>query len=330
MKTPSTAARVVVATIALLALGIATAEARPGGGGSFGSRGGRTFSAPPSTMTAPRPAAPIERSITQPSMPSPGMTAPAAGRTGGFFGRPGFGSGLIGGLLGAGLIGMLFGNGMFGGMGGFASFIGLLLQAALIFGLVKLAFWYFRSRQQPAMAGGLQRQDSGAGPMGGGLGNALGGMGLGRGASAAQGRPASSEPVDAIGIGPADYEAFEKTLLAINAAWDREDVDAMRNFATPEMVAYFREDLAANTQRGLHDRVGQVKLLQGDLAESWREGTTDYATVAMRFSLLNAMIEKATGRVVEGDSNRPKEVTEIWTFRRDSRGPWVLSAIQQA
>jgi len=306
MKHPSTAARVVVAIIALMALGVATADARPGSGGSFGSRGGRTFSAPPSTMTAPRPAAPIERSITQPSMNQPGFGAPSAAQAGSRFGRPGFGTGLIGGLLGAGVLGMLFGHGLFGGIGGIASLFGLLLQAALIFGLVKLAFWFFRSRQQPAMAGGLQREASGTGPgnggLGGGLGGALGGMGLGRSATGAQARPASGKPVDAIGIGPSDYEAFEKTLIGINAAWDREDIDALRNLATPEMVAYFREDLAANAQRGLHDRVGDVKLLQGDLAESWREGDAEYATVAMRFSLRNAMIEKATDRVVEGDA----------------------------
>lgn len=37
----------------LLALAPAVAEARMGGGGSFGSRGGRTWSAPPSTRTMP-------------------------------------------------------------------------------------------------------------------------------------------------------------------------------------------------------------------------------------------------------------------------------------
>jgi predicted lipid-binding transport protein (Tim44 family) len=41
--------------------------------------------------------------------------------------------------------------------------------------------------------------------------------------------------------------------------------------------------LAANASRGLINRVTDVKLLQGDLAEAWREGRTEHATVAMRF-----------------------------------------------
>src|ERR1700686_5070580 len=108
-----------------LVLVAADAHARAGGGFSGGSRGVRTFSAPPATTTAPKAAAPIERSMTQPGGPS-GVGQAAS--------RPGlFGGGMLGGLaagfIGAGLFGMLFGHGLFGGMGGFASIIGLLLQA---------------------------------------------------------------------------------------------------------------------------------------------------------------------------------------------------------
>jgi len=147
----------------VIALGIATADARPGGGGSFGSRGGRTFSAPPVTTTAPRTAAPMERSMTQPGQPSPGFAAPAGAQRPGMFGRPGFGTGLLGGLLGAGLLGMLFGHGLFGGIGGILSLFGMLLQFALIAGLVMLALRFFRNRAQPAMAGAYARNAAGPG-----------------------------------------------------------------------------------------------------------------------------------------------------------------------
>jgi predicted lipid-binding transport protein (Tim44 family) len=69
--------------------------------------------------------------------------------------------------------------------------------------------------------------------------------------------------------------------------------------------------------------------VQGDLAEAWREGSTDYATVAMKFSLVDKMVDRSTGRVVEGDDH-PQIVTEVWTFRRERGGNWLLSAIQQA
>jgi predicted lipid-binding transport protein (Tim44 family) len=67
--------------------------------------------------------------------------------------------------------------------------------------------------------------------------------------------------------------------------------------------------------------------LQGDLAEAWSEGGTDYATVAMKFALTDSMVERASGRVVEG--GRRSEITELWTFMRARGGDWLLSAIQQ-
>jgi predicted lipid-binding transport protein (Tim44 family) len=93
------------------------------------------------------------------------------------------------------------------------------------------------------------------------------------------------------------------------------------------MVSYFAEDLAANASKGVVNKLSEIKLLQGDLAEAWREGDTDYATVAMRYSLIDHIVERDGGRVIEGG---PDEATEIWTFMRARGGNWLLSAIQQA
>jgi predicted lipid-binding transport protein (Tim44 family) len=135
----------------------------------------------------------------------------------------------------------------------------------------------------------------------------------------------ASQPVT---IGPSDYDAFERLLVDIQAAYSKEDLNALRAHVTPEMLSYFSEDLSANASRGLVNRVTGVRLVQGDLSEAWREGDTEYASVAMRFALIDSMVERASGRVVEGGS--PSEVTELWTFVRARGGDWILSAIQQA
>lgn len=99
------------------------------------------------------------------------------------------------------------------------------------------------------------------------------------------------------------------------------------------MLSYLSQELADNAKRGLRNEIASVKLLQGDVSEAWRENGSDYATVAMRFSLIDAMIDQASGRVVSGDRARPSEATELWTFRRDDRARgdgWQLSAVQQA
>lgn len=301
---------VVLATLAMLA---GAADARLGGGLSSGSRGGRTYSAPPPTATAPS-ASPFQRSVTQPS--SPGYANPVRPSPfgGGFFGRGMFG-GFFAGFLTAGLLGLLFGHGFWGGIGGFFSLIGMMIQLGLI-ALIGMFLWRYFQGRQPAFAGHSYRGNDSL------RANVLGGAGYGGGG----GRPRRDE----VGITGADYDAFERLLGETQAAYSAEDIGALRSRATPEMLSYFSEDLAKNASRGVVDRISDVKLLQGDLAEAWREGDTDYATVAMRFSLIDSLIERASGRVVEGDPVQPQQATEFWTFRRARGGPWMLSAIQQA
>jgi predicted lipid-binding transport protein (Tim44 family) len=142
---------------------------------------------------------------------------------------------------------------------------------------------------------------------------------------------ASSGP-SALTIGPEDYDAFERLLREIQSAYGRENTDALGAMTTPEMLSYLSQDLAENAKKGVRNELSGAKLLQGDLSEAWHEAGSDYATVAMRFSLVDAVVDRATGRVVSGDRAAPQEVTEVWTFRRDDRDPaqgWQLSAIQQ-
>jgi len=291
-----------------VSLAVSPADARIGGGVSSGSRGARTFSAPPSTSTAPNAAQPFNRTITQPG--SPGLGAPAGG---GFFNRPGMGmlGGLAAGFLGAGLLGMLFGGGMFGGLGGLSSIIGLVLQIGLIIIVVRLvmSWWQRRHETASAYAGGP------AGPAAPSSFRTATGFGLGSG----------SAPLEIV---PSDYEAFERLLGEIQDAWSNEDVAKLHTLATPEMVSYFTRDLDANKARNVVNKVFGTKLLQGDLAEAWREGETDFASVAMRYSLVDKTLDRTTGRLVEG-SDQPMEVTEVWTFLRPRGSNWELSAIQQ-
>jgi predicted lipid-binding transport protein (Tim44 family) len=313
----------VALALALPASIVATssADARIGGGSSSGSRGSKSFSAPPSTSTAPGAAQPFNRTMSQPG--SPGMAGPAAAGAaakGGFFNRPGMGmlGGLAAGFLGAGLLGMLFGGGLFSGLGGLSSIIGLLLQVVLIVVVVKFAMSWWQRRNAnanaAAYAGPTSGPEIGPGPQ---QANYRAASGFGFGGSA----PAPLE------IGPADYEAFERLLGEIQATWSNGDIGHLHMLATPEMVSYFTSDLEANKARGVVNKVSNVKLLQGDLAEAWREGETDYATVAMRFSLVDKTLD-ASGKIVDG-SDQPIEVTEVWTFARRRGSDWELSAIQQ-
>lgn len=300
---------------------------------SIGSRGSRTFSAPPVTRTAPQPAQPIQRSTTP--QPAPGQTRPTAGAPA-QAPRPGlFGGGLAGnlmrGLLIGGLIGMLLGH----GIGGLAGLLGLLLQGALIALAVMLVLRFLRGRQQPAGAGAPYGQQpytrDAAGPAGrpGPNGGVAGMAGSGpMGVPPYQ--PAAGGPSDEIGIGQSDYDAFERLLGEILTAFSKQDQAVLRERTTPEVFSFFADELRTDAEQNVRKEITEVKLLQGDLAEAWREGSVDYATVAVRYGSKDAVYDRQTGAVVAGDPNRPVETTEVWTFTRPAGGAWVLAAIQEA
>ena len=305
----------VFATILAVTLALAPglAFARAGSSSSFGSRGTRTYSAPPVTRTAPATAAPMQRSLA--TQPAPGGMATAGmapARTGLFGGSP-FMSGLMGGLLGAGIGGLLFGGGLFHGISGFGGFLGFLLQIFLIVMVVRFLFRMVMRTRQPAMAGPAGMFARGMDPAG---------MPM----SGGGGAPMGDAPIQ---ITPADYQQFEQLLQRVQAGWSVQDVNALRSVSTPEMLSYFADQLSDQASRGLRNTVTDVKLEQGDLAEAWAEPGREYATVAMRFSMID-VTRDAAGRLVDGDPNRRSEATEVWTFLRAPGGNWILSAIQQA
>jgi predicted lipid-binding transport protein (Tim44 family) len=301
------------------------AEARRGG--SFGSRGTRTFQTAPTTRTAPNQAGPVERTMT----PNPGSTAtrqtqPAAQQRNGLFGGM---NGLMRGLLIGGLFGMLLGY----GFGGFAGMLGFLLQLVLLVVVGSLVMGWLRSRRTPATAGGPQPSQ----------GFDFGRNGMNREAEPAAtperrgsftvpsfGSGTSSAPVSQdIEMGKDDLDTFERRLSEVQQAFADEDHAALRRLSTAEMVSFFSEELADNAKRGLRNEVRDTHLVEADIAEAWREGDADYATAAFRYESVDVLRDRNSGEIVEGE-DKLTETVELWTFVRHRGEDWKLSAIQAA
>ena len=233
----------------------------------------------------------------------------------------GLGRGLIGGLLFGGLLGWMFGS----GFGGVAGLLGMVLQFGLI---ALLAMFLIRAFAGWSARASLAGGGTGPSPMpysGSGQEDRYGSQ------QPRDLRPNSigGNPNDAIGITSSDLDRFEQLLGEIQTAFGREDFAGLRSRTTPEVMSYLAEELGQNGARGVRNEVSDVKLLQGDLSESWREDNTDYATVAMRYQSRDVMRDRSSGKAIEGDPDHPTETTELWTFARNRDGDWRLSAIQE-
>ena len=313
-------AAILAMALSVTAITLDSADARRASGG-FGSRGTRTFQTPSATPTAPSPAAPINRTMTQPGAQTPNAAQPQMqpnAPRGGMFG--GFGRSMLGGLLVGGLFGALLGSGFGGGFG----FLGMLLQIALIGGAIMLAMRFFAARRQQsghAPAGAPRAAYEGPKP------DTQSFRMPSIGSLSGSSQPKAPVSNVEIAIRPEDLDQFERLLSDVQGAYSAEDYATLRKLTTPEAMSYLAEELGENATNGVRNSVSDVKLLQGDIAESWREGETEYATLAMRYESIDTTVDRNTGKALSTSTGK-SEATEIWTFVRKPGVEWKLSAIQ--
>lgn len=296
------------------------AEARAGGGRSFGSRGTRTYKAPSRTVN-PSPSRPQ----AAPGSPQQPLPQAQPQRQGGSFLR-GLAGGIVGGLLG----GMLFRSLGFAGPG--TGGIGIF-DILLIGGILYLIYRFVASRRREAAqtAGGPQqnwRQAERVEP---------------QPQQSGFGQPAPAAPVDETSFGLAhvrqmdssfDENRFRETaqdiFFRVQGAWTRRDLSPVAELLTPEMQVIFRQQLDELKTAGTINRLENIAVREVDITEAWQEEGKDYLTIRFLANLLDYTTDE-TGKVIAGSDSEPVKFEEYWTFSRPvGPAPWKLSAIQQA
>lgn len=308
------------------------AEARVGRGGSMGSRGSRSFSAP-RPYSAPKTTQPSRPSTSQ-TTPTPGAMArpgPSPTQPAGSFWRS-FGGGMLGGLAGGLLFRSLFGGpeaqaapGAGGGSG-----VGLL-DILLLAGIAYMIYAFVKRRREAAAVQGASFQNSSEQ--------------LGY-------RPGSQQPAyyEMQPEGNQDLDeglrqikqmdaAFDETrfpdqvtdfFFRVQGAWANRDLTPMRKDLTDEMYQILKEDADRLKAEGRINRLENIAVRSVDVTEAWQESGQDYITVRVYANLLDYLVDDQTGEVVEGSKTEPVKFEEYWTFTRPIGTPtWQLAAINQ-
>jgi len=143
-----------------------------------------------------------------------------------------------------------------------------------------------------------------------------------------------SDPQIASPVSAADQDKFKEILRDVQAAWSKQDLDALKRLTTPEVLHYFSTALSENVSREVENHIEDLRVLSIEINESWTEEATDYVTALLRWTARDYTVSLSkqrgeAGYVVEGNEQTPTEVSEAWTFLRYRGGKWLLSAIQQ-
>jgi predicted lipid-binding transport protein (Tim44 family) len=281
---------------------VADAEARRmGGGGSFGKQ----------SQSVTRPAPTQSSQATKPAA-APGAAAPSPWR------------GILGGaLLGLGLGALLSHLGIGGAL---ASIIATVLTFALLGLAIMFIYRMFFAKKngsgnhpQPAYAGGGHSARTSTPEIGSRVQSFSQPSALQADSAAAGGSVAASDVPFGV---PADFDvpAFVRNaktyFIRLQAAWDRADINDIREFTTPEMFAELRMQLQ---ERGASPNHTDVVSLDADLMGIETIGSEYLASV------------KFTGMIKEDENAPAAPFSEVWNLSKpvSGQGGWALAGIQQ-
>ncbi len=267
---------------------------RLGGGGSFG-KSSPSFSRQ-ATPQGPNQVAPAPRPA-QPGAPAPKPASPWKGILGGA-------------LLGLGL-GALLSH--FGLGGELAGMISTLLMVMLLAFAAMFIFRMLKRRQEPspAYAGPMERSltpDTGRTPE---IGSNLGS------ASSTAAPQFSAQPAVPEGFDVPGFLRHAKTnFIRMQAAWDRADVNDIREFTTPEMFAELKMQLSERGASANHTDVVTV-----DAEMLGVESNSIEHLASVRFS----------GMIREEENAPTQHFSETWVLTKPLSGNqgWLLAGIQQ-
>jgi predicted lipid-binding transport protein (Tim44 family) len=285
-----------------MSLVAADAEARRlGGGGSFGKQSqGISRQAPTQSSQATKPAAPA------------GATAPAASPWRGILG---------GALLGLGLGALLSHLGIGGAL---ASIISAVLTIGLLALVAMFIYRMVAGRKngpgngpQPSYAGAYSARNS-TPEIGSRVQSNAQPSALQADSLAASGAAVSNAPW---GV-PDDFDvqAFIRNaktyFIRLQAAWDRADINDIREFTTPEMFAELKMQLQ---ERGASPNNTDVVSLDAELLGI--ETISDEYLASVKF----------TGMIREEDNAPAAPFSEVWNLSKpvSGQGGWALAGIQQ-
>jgi predicted lipid-binding transport protein (Tim44 family) len=289
---------------------VTDAEARRlGGGGSFGKQSqGVQRQAPTQSSQATNAARPAAPPAAAPGAPVPKPASPWRGILGGA-------------LLGLGLGALLSHLGIGGALAGMIStilMVALLALAAMfIYRMVMRRKNGVGNTAEPAFAGGYSARNTTPE-----IGSRVESYGQ-PAALADTGSTAGTAPAAAAPWGiPADFDVpsflrnAKTYFIRLQAAWDRGDINDIREFTTPEMFAELKMQLQ---ERGATANHTDVVSLDAELLGIEVVGDDYLASV------------KFSGLIKESENAPAEPFTEVWNLTKpvSGKGGWTLAGIQQ-
>lgn len=118
--------------------------------------------------------------------------------------------------------------------------------------------------------------------------------------------------------------AFEMIL----SAFADDDTETLKPYLSPEVFANFSRSIRDRRQARERLQIKLVGIRSADIVGAYMAGRTAHVTVKFVSEQITATYDE-NSELIEGDPNASIEVTDCWTFARDTRSSdpnWMLVA----
>jgi len=118
--------------------------------------------------------------------------------------------------------------------------------------------------------------------------------------------------------------AFELILTAFAAG----DTATLKTLLSPEVFGNFSQSIREREEAGETMETSLVGIKSSDVVEAYMAGRTAHITMKFVTQQINVIRDK-DGEIVDGDLSAIIDVTDFWTFARDTRSAdpnWMLVA----
>ena len=122
--------------------------------------------------------------------------------------------------------------------------------------------------------------------------------------------------------------AFEMILDAFATG----DTGVLKSMLSPDVFANFQHAIRSRQEAGETLKYTLVGIRKAEIVEAYMDGRNASVTVKFVSEQINATLNRE-GAVISGDLNKVVDVTDFWTFQRDtrSRDPnWALVATRSS
>jgi predicted lipid-binding transport protein (Tim44 family) len=130
---------------------------------------------------------------------------------------------------------------------------------------------------------------------------------------------------------PLFVEFARQVVFDLHEAWNREDLERIKDRVTERMLGFLGMGLKLINLRGEISRMEDLALSRIVVARAWKRGDREIIQVSFVGRVVDYILERRSFKLVSGSMSYPEKFDEYWIFeRKRDQDYWRLADIRDS